>query len=128
MVEWEKFVRQEQEADLDALVAKRKLNAEEARKFMGNAFRDGEVKTTGTDIDKILPPVSRFAAAGSHDELKKEVFEELKAFFEKYFGLGINSFIEEGHIVEEGDTSVSEEDSLVTSGGVKVKVKVRKKK
>lgn len=128
MVEWEKFVRQEQEADLDALVAKRKLNAEEARKFMGNAFRDGEVKTTGTDIDKILPPVSRFAAAGSHDELKKEVFEELKAFFEKYFGLGINSFIEEGHIVEEGDTSVSEEDSLVTSGGLKVKVKVKKKK
>lgn len=128
MVEWEKFVRQEQEADLDALVAKRKLNAEEARKFMGNAFRDGEVKTTGTDIDKILPPVSRFAAAGSHDELKKEVFEELKAFFEKYFGLGINSFIEEGHIVEEGDTSVSDEDSLVTSGGVKVKVKVKKKK
>ena len=128
MVEWEKFVRQEQEADLDALVAKRKLNAEEARKFMGNAFRDGEVKTTGTDIDKILPPVSRFAAAGSHDELKKEVFEELKAFFEKYFGLGINSFIEEGHIIEEGDTSVSDEDSLVTSGGVKVKVKVKKKK
>ena len=27
------------------------------------AFRDGAIKTTGTDIDKILPAVSRFGGA-----------------------------------------------------------------
>jgi hypothetical protein len=32
----------------------------EARKFVARAFRDGAMKNTGTDIDKILPPVSRF--------------------------------------------------------------------
>ncbi len=54
---------------------------------MSNAFRDGVLKTTGTDVDRILPPVSRFGGGGSRDKKKKTVIEKLKAFFEKYFGL-----------------------------------------
>ena len=51
-----------------------------------DAFRDGEVKTTGTDIDKIMPPVSRFGGSGRAAK-KQTVIEKLKAFFEKYFGI-----------------------------------------
>ena len=96
---------------------------------MANAFRDGAIKTTGTDIDKILPPTSRFAIGGNtnRDQKKQQVFEKLQAFFEKYYGLGINSFIEEGTPVEPDDTSVPKDESLLTSGGVRVKVKVKKK-
>ena len=54
--------------------------------FVKNAFRDGAIRTTGTDIDKILPAMSRFGGA-NWQEKKKAVIEELKVFFEKYFGV-----------------------------------------
>lgn len=58
------------------------------RKFVSNAFRDGVLKTTGTEINKLMPPVSRFGGSGRAKK-KQGVIEKLKAFFEKYFGLGI---------------------------------------
>ena len=51
-----------------------------------NAFRDGAIRTTGTDIDKVLPAMSRFGG-GNSQEKKKTVIEKLKGFFEKYFGV-----------------------------------------
>ena len=46
------------------------------------------MKTTGTEIDKLMPPVSRFGGGGRAQK-KQGVIEKLRAFFEKYFGLGI---------------------------------------
>ena len=46
------------------------------------------LKTTGTDIDKLLPPVSRFGG-GNRIEKKLGVIEKLKGFFDKYLGLTI---------------------------------------
>ena len=46
------------------------------------------LKTTGTEINKLMPPVSRFGGSGRAKK-KQGVIEKLKAFFEKYFGLGI---------------------------------------
>ncbi len=54
--------------------------------FIDNSFRDGQVRTTGTDIGKILPPMSRFGG-GNRQEKKKSVIEKIQAFFERYFGL-----------------------------------------
>lgn len=53
---------------------------------MANAIRDGAIRTTGTDIDKILPAMSLFGG-GNRQEGKKIEIEKLKAFFEKYFGV-----------------------------------------
>ena len=89
--DWQKFVRDQQEQDLSDLIQEEKLKPEETRKFVENAFRDGTLKTTGTDIDRILPPVSRFGGGGRAQK-KQTVIDKLKAFFEKYFGLGINAF------------------------------------
>lgn len=89
--DWQKFVRDQQEQDLSDLIQEEKLKPEETRKFVENAFRDGALKTTGTDIDKILPPVSRFGGGGRAQK-KQTVIDKLRSFFEKYFGLGINSF------------------------------------
>lgn len=85
--DWQHFVRERREADMQALISEEKLKPEETKKFLENAFRDGVLKTTGTDVDKILPPVSRFGGGGSRDLKKQAVIEKLKAFFEKYFGL-----------------------------------------
>lgn len=85
--EWENFVIAQKEVDLTALIKEERLKAEEARRFVDNAFYDGVLKTTGTDIDKILPPVSRFSKVDNRAVTKQRVIDKLKAFFEKYRGL-----------------------------------------
>lgn len=86
--DWQKFVREQKEADLSALIEAEKLKPEETRRFVGNAFRDGIMKTIGTDVDKILPPVSRFGGnSGGRAAKKRSIVDKLMAFFEKYLGL-----------------------------------------
>jgi type I restriction enzyme R subunit len=84
--DWMKFVLEQKEFDMSALIEAEKLKPEETRRFIDNAFRDGSMKTTGTDIDKILPPVSRFGGGGRAAK-KQSVINKLMAFFEKYLGL-----------------------------------------
>lgn len=85
--DWKDFVKKQKEQDLETIIKDEKLKHDEAQKFIENSFRDGEIKTTGTDLDKILPPMSRFSG-GSNRALKKQtVIDKLKSFFEKYFGL-----------------------------------------
>ena len=85
--DWQRFVREQRETDIQTLITEEKLKPEETRKFVENAFRDGVLKTTGTDVDRLMPPVSRFGGGGSRDKKKQAVIEKLKRFFEKYFGL-----------------------------------------
>ena len=87
MNEWHDYVAEQREADLEAIIKDEKLKPEETRKFLENSFREGEVKTVGTDIDTIMPPVSRFGG-GDRAKKKQTVIDKLKAFFEKYFGVG----------------------------------------
>ena len=87
MNEWHIFVAEEREKALAAIIAEEKLKDEETRAFIDGAFRDGGIKTTGTDIDKILPAVSRFGG-GNRKEKKETVIEKLKAFFERFWNIG----------------------------------------
>ncbi len=84
--DWQRFVREQRETDIQALIQEERLKPEETRKFVENAFRDGALKTTGTDVDRLMPPVSRFGGS-SRNQKKQTVIGKLKAFFEKYFGL-----------------------------------------
>ena len=85
--EWYQYVLEEEKKDLDALIVAEKMPEYETRKFIENSFRDGNLKTTGTDIDKIMPPMSYFG--GGKTERKKSIIEKLKGFFDKYSGLGL---------------------------------------
>ena len=87
MVEWRSYVAAEKERELTAIIEEEKLKPDETRKFIENAFRDGSVKTTGTDIDKIMPPVSRFGG-GNREEKKQGIITKLLKFFERFFGIG----------------------------------------
>ena len=87
MDDWGKFVKEQKEIDLKKIINDENLNEEETRKFLDNAFRDGQVKTNGTDIEKILPPMRRFGG-GNRAERKETIIKRVKKFFEKYFGLG----------------------------------------
>lgn len=88
--EWHGFVAKQREQDLAALIQDEKLKPTETRIFLENSFREGEIKTVGTDIDRIMPPVSRFGG-GNRAEKKQNLIDKLKAFFEKYFGIGGSS-------------------------------------
>ena len=63
------------------------LELKKTKALRVRAFREGEVRTVGTDIDKLMPPLSRFGSSG-RDKKKKGIIEKLKAFFEKFFGIG----------------------------------------
>lgn len=92
MAEWHGFVAVEREKELTQIIQEEKLKEPETRKFLENAFRDGEIKTTGTDIDKLMPPVSRFGGGGARAKKKQTVIDKLKGFFERFFGIGEASF------------------------------------
>ena len=65
----------------------KKAQAGETRKFIDNSFRDGTLKTTGTDIDKIMPPVSHFGGGQDDQEkvsLANEVFEKYLVWYNFY--------------------------------------------
>ena len=84
---WKDFVQQRKDEDLKEIIDSEHLKPQETKAFIDNSFRDGQVRTTGTDIDKILPPMSRFGGSDNRQEKKKTVVEKLQAFFERYFGL-----------------------------------------
>lgn len=84
--DWKKFVEEQKESDLANIISEEKLKQKETRRLINNSFRDGLLKTTGTDIDKIMPPVSRFGG-GNREVKKQNIIDRLMGFFEKYFGL-----------------------------------------
>ena len=87
MLEWRTFVAEEKERQLAAIIKEENLKDGETRRFMDSAFRDGSVKTTGTDIDGLMPPISRFGG-GNRADKKRTVIEKLRAFFDRFFGIG----------------------------------------
>jgi type I restriction enzyme R subunit len=83
--DWRRFVHEQKETDLTAIIAEERLKPEETQRFVDNAFRDGTLKTTGTDIEGIMPPMSRFG--GGRAAIKQSIIDKLMMFFEKYLGL-----------------------------------------
>ena len=86
LLEWKEFVAKKKEEELAAIIAEEKLKTHETLKFIEYSFRDGIMKTTGTDIDKIMPPMSRFG--GGREKKKESIIQRLSKFFEMFFGIG----------------------------------------
>lgn len=82
---WQHFINAERENELTKIIEDNNLNPAETRRLIANSFRDGVFKTTGTDVDRIMPAMSRFGDSNRSGK-KKGVIERLVSFFEKYFG------------------------------------------
>lgn len=87
MIEWRKFVVKQKEKELSEIIKQESLKEAETRKFVEYSFRDGVMKTTGTDVDRLMPAMSRFGG-GNREAKKKTILERLLAFFERFFGIG----------------------------------------
>ena len=121
MDDWGKFVKEQKEIDLKKIINDENLNEEETRKFLDNAFRDGQVKTNGTDIEKILPPMRRFGG-GNRAEKKENIIVKVKKFFEKYFGLGTANKNDDGFEYRVTDEEESYNLSRVAEDGEKYRL------
>lgn len=88
MLEWREFVIKQKEIELAAIISEEHLKDEETRKFVERSFRNGIMKTTGTDVDKIMPAMSRFG--GTREKKKDIAIQKLLLFFERYFGISYN--------------------------------------
>ena len=86
--DWETFVLKQKEEDLDQIIKEERLKPEATRKYIDESFEAGALKTNGTAVDDIMPPVSRFGG-GNRAGKKQGIIDKLRGFFEKYFGLGI---------------------------------------
>ncbi|AQP48484.1 DEAD/DEAH box helicase [Tessaracoccus aquimaris] len=85
--QWQSYVEQRRQTELEEIIADENLKPDETHVFVEAAFRDGSLRTTGTAITRILPPVSRFAPSAGHGEKKQRVIDRLGSFFERFFGL-----------------------------------------
>lgn len=120
MDDWGKFVKEQKEIDLKKIINDENLNEEETRKFLDNAFRDGQVKTNGTDIEKILPPMRRFGG-GNRAKKKENIIVKVKKFFEKYFGLGTADRNDDGFEYRVTDEEESYDLNMVAEEGEEYK-------
>lgn len=80
--EWKAFIAEQKEIELDRIIAEENLRPEETRKFVEYSLRSDYLKTTGTDLDKLLPPMSHFG--GKREAAKARVIERLTKYFEMF--------------------------------------------
>ena len=55
--------------------------------FISKAFAEGELKTAGTAVIKLLPAKNMFSPGFEHSLQKAFVIDKLKAFFERFSNL-----------------------------------------
>ena len=63
MLEWRSFVAERKEQELETIIREEKLKPDETRKFIEASMQTGEIRTVGTDIDKLMPPLYLVLAA-----------------------------------------------------------------
>ena len=89
--DWIKFVEKKKKEELDKIIKEENLNHDETYKFIRNAFKDGNIPTTGTAITKILPPVTRFSKDAIRTKKRESVIKKLTVFFERFSNISKNN-------------------------------------
>lgn len=92
--DWKEYVDKKKITELNQIIEEEKLNKEATYQFVTDAFRDGFVQTTGTAVNKILPPVSLFTKNNDRGKKRSIVLEKIKAFFDKFKDIASNVFKE----------------------------------
>lgn len=85
--EWSKFIKKKRIYVLEQIIEEENLKRNEAYVFMQNSFRDGEIKSGGTGIVSLLPPLPLFGG-GNRSSVKRRVLARLREFFEVFYGIG----------------------------------------
>ena len=84
---WREFIDEQKKVELEAIIKEENLNASATHNFVVKAFADGELRTAGTSVVKLLPPKNMFSPGYEHSIQKSLVIQKLKAFFERFSNL-----------------------------------------
>ena len=68
-------MNEQKKQELDAIISEESLKPEGTYSFINNAFKNGEIQSSGTAFAKILPPVSGFTATGYQTKKKDSVLK-----------------------------------------------------
>lgn len=91
--EWRAYVEENMKAEAAALIESENLRQKQTMEFLIQAFRDGEIRESGTGIVNLLPAMGLFGADGTkRAEKKKRVTQLLKDFFHKYYEISGGTF------------------------------------
>ena len=85
--QWKKFVEEAKSEELGKIIAEENLNPQETVAFINKALVDGELKSAGTAVTKLLPAKNMFSPSYEHSLQKTMVIEKLKAFFDRFSNL-----------------------------------------
>lgn len=86
--DWEKYLAEAKERELSAIIEEEALDDTATREFMANAFVDGGVPESGTEVASLMTKKpSRFAPANAYADMKARVLDRLKGFFNRFNGL-----------------------------------------
>ena len=83
--EWLRFIEKAKRDELESIISDEGLKKDATVNYINQCFREGDIKTTGTEITKILPPTPLFTAKRDSQEKKLTVIRRLKAFFDRFF-------------------------------------------
>ena len=88
--DWKKYVAEKSEEELMGIVTSEALDEEKTRDLIARAFRDGGIPESGTEVSGLMTKKpSRFGGGGSYAALKQRIVDKLKAFYERFSGLGV---------------------------------------
>lgn len=87
--DWEKYLAEAKERELSAIIEEEALDDAATREFMTNALVEGDISESGTGVASLMTKKpSRFAPANAYAEMKAQVLDRLRGFFERFNGLG----------------------------------------
>ena len=72
MLEWRSFVAERKEQELETIIKEERLKPEETRKFIEASMQAGEIRTVGTDIDKLGEAYNKKRELNAKGKILKE--------------------------------------------------------
>lgn len=85
--DFELFMNSKKKEELDKLIKDEGLNKEATYELLERSFNNGQVETNGTEIAKVLPPMSRFSQGNERAIKKNIVVDKLINFFNRFFNI-----------------------------------------
>jgi type I restriction enzyme R subunit len=84
---WKEFISEQRKLELKTIIDEENLDPAKTEEFITQAFFEGQIKSIGTSITKLLPAKNMFSPSYEHSLQKSLVIQKLTEFFERFSNL-----------------------------------------